>query len=84
MAVAAYYYLPSSTAVDRVALYLLPLQLVVFAYLPEVAGRATTPNKDWVWLVLGYYALVQFVWFNYATHAPWWIPYRFYPLVDQF
>jgi hypothetical protein len=82
-ALIAYYYLPSSTAVDRVALYLLPLQLVVFAYLPEVAGRSTTHNKDWALFVVLYYALVQFVWLNYANFAYTWIPYRFYPLVDQ-
>jgi hypothetical protein len=80
----AFYLVPSSTAVDRVALYLLPLQLVVFSYLPEVLGRARTPNRDWVLLVLGYYALVQYVWFNYAIKAFAWVPYRFYPLADQF
>ena len=82
-ALAAYYYLPSSTAVDRVALYLLPLQLVAFSYLPEVAGRATTPNKDWIWLVLAYYGFVLYVWFTYGAHAMHWLPYRFYPLADQ-
>ena len=29
---------PSSTAIDRVALYMLPLQIVVFAHLPNVFG----------------------------------------------
>jgi hypothetical protein len=30
--------------------------------------------------VLGYYAAVQFVWLNFAIHARWWVPYRFFPL----
>lgn len=68
---------PSSTAVDRVALYFLPLQLVVFSRLPEVLGSWGKNNQAWVLLVILYYALVQFVWLNFATHAYAWLPYRF-------
>lgn len=76
-----YYVSPSSTAVDRVGLYLLPLQLVVFAYLPEVFGaRSGRNNQGMVILILIYYATVQFVWLNFATHAFAWLPYRWYPL----
>ena len=71
---------PSSTAVDRVALYMLPLQLVVFSYLPDVLGRSRQNRKELQVAVLAYYAAVQFVWLNYATHAHAWLPYRFYPL----
>lgn len=73
---AALYISPSSTAVDRVALYLLPLQLFVFSYLPSVmAPRSKLPV---VAAVLAYYAMVQFVWLNYAYHAIAWLPYRIY------
>jgi hypothetical protein len=71
---------PSSTSVDRVALYMLPLQLVVFAHLPDVFGRRGRRNDELVMAVLFYYAGVQFVWLNYASHASAWLPYRFYPL----
>lgn len=71
--------LVSSTAVDRVALYLIPVQLFVFARLPRLAQtpRARTPL---VLGIVGYYAAVQFVWLNFATHAQYWTPYRFMPL----
>ena len=71
--------LVSSTAVDRVALYLIPLQLFVFARLPRLAQtpRVRTPL---VLGVVGYYASVQFVWLNFATHAQYWVPYQFMPL----
>jgi hypothetical protein len=72
---------PSSTAVDRVALYMLPLQLVVFAYLPDVFGRKGQRNEDLTAAVIFYYAVVQFVWLNYASHATAWLPYRLYPLL---
>ena len=71
---------PSSTAVDRVGLYLLPLQLVVFAYLPEALGRGRGNTRSWVLAVIAYYATVEFVWLNYATHAFAWLPYRWYPV----
>lgn len=70
---------PSSTAVDRVALYMLPLQLVVFAYLPDVFGKGLWPKKLLVAAVLFYYAAVQFVWLNFASHASYWLPYRWFP-----
>ena len=88
-----YFVIPSSTAVDRVALYLQPLQLMVFANLPEALGRrrcakngtairsGNLTNSGWVLLVLAYYGAVEFVWLNFASHAPAWLPYRFYPLV---
>ncbi len=79
--VGVYFVSPSSTAVDRVGLYLLPLQLMVFAYLPEALGRKSgRGNRIWVVIVLAYYATVEFVWLNFATHAFAWLPYRWYPL----
>lgn len=71
---------PSSTAVDRVALYLIPLQLYVFARLPDLLGQAAR-RRQWVAAVVAYYAVVLFVWLNFATHAGAWLPYQFYPLV---
>ena len=69
---------PSSTAVDRVALYLIPLQLHVFTRLPDVLGRTPELRRLWVGMVLAYYATVQFVWLVYATHSEYWLPYRFF------
>lgn len=66
---------PSTTAVDRVALYMLPLQLVVFTYLPDVLKRYINVSIVVVGVVF-YYAVVQFVWLNYANHAEAWLPYQ--------
>jgi hypothetical protein len=73
---AAYFVTPASTALDRIALYMLPLQLAVFAYVPEVFGGRRTRNQLFVAAVVGYYALVLFVWLNFATHARYWVPYK--------
>lgn len=70
---------PSSTAVDRIALYMLPLQLVVFSSLPETRSpRSTDPIL--IAAIIIYYAAVEFTWLTYAANSYAWIPYRFYPL----
>ncbi|KAF1695308.1 EpsG family protein [Pseudoxanthomonas koreensis] len=71
----------ASTAVDRVALYLIPLQLFVFSRLPLLAGNNVRLRTGLVLGVIGYYAAAQFVWLNFATHARYWVPYQFGPFV---
>jgi hypothetical protein len=67
--------LPSSTAVDRMSLYIMPLQLAVLSRVP-VAGGSPLAGRA---AILGYSALVEFVWLNYAQFASLWVPYQFYP-----
>lgn len=73
--------LPSSTAVDRLALYWIPLQLFVFSRIPDALGRRYSSNAAWIWLVMAYSATVLFVWLVFAAHAFAWLPYQFYPWV---
>ena len=66
---------PSSTAIDRMALYLIPLQIAVlprvqFLFRGQGFGRA---------LIVGYAATVLFIWLNFAAHAKYWVPYHIYP-----
>jgi hypothetical protein len=72
---------PSSTAVDRVALYWIPLQLLVLSRLPNALGRRDGKNALWVYAVVGYSAAVLFVWLFFGAHAMYWLPYQFYPWV---
>ena len=72
---------PSSTAIDRVALYWIPLQLFVLSRLPNVLGQQNGKNAIWVCAVLAYSATVQYVWLFYADTSFAWLPYRFYPWV---
>jgi hypothetical protein len=75
--------LEGSTAVDRLALYLTPLQLVIFSSLPQVFASKHQPSGLVLILVIAYSALIQFVWLNYAAHAEFWLPYRIYPLSES-
>jgi hypothetical protein len=72
---------PSSTAVDRVALYWIPLQLYVLSRLPNAMGGRHGDKKWWVRGVVAYSAVVLFVWLFFASHAYAWLPYQFYPWV---
>jgi hypothetical protein len=72
---------PSSTAVDRIALYWIPLQLFVLSRLPNALGKRDGKNFLWVLAVLAYSAAVHFVWLFYADTAFAWLPYQFYPWV---
>ncbi len=75
------YVSPSSTAVDRVALYWIPLQLFVWSRVPDALGRPGGVNAFWVYAVVAYSAAVHFVWLFFATHSYLWLPYQFYPWV---
>ena len=72
---------PSSTAIDRVALYWIPLQLFVLSRLPSALGQSQGKNAGWVYAVVAYSAAVYFVWLVYADTAFAWLPYQFYPWV---
>jgi len=71
---------PSSTVVDRLALYLIPLQLIIFARLPLVFGANGSRNGQLTLAIIAYSALVQFVWLTGADNAEYWLPYKVYPL----
>ncbi len=72
---------PSSTAVDRVALYWIPLQLFVLSRLPNALGQRDDKNAVWVYTVVAYCAAIHFIWLLYAESAAAWLPYQFYPWV---
>jgi hypothetical protein len=69
--------LPSSAAVDRLALYIIPLQLAVMSRprIVMVSERLGTV------LIIVYAAAVQFTWLTYAHHARFWVPYHFWPFI---
>lgn len=70
---------PSSTAVDRVALYFMPVQLLIYSHLPFVFRKFGMRRIADLALV-GTYAFVLFVWLNYSNFHDSWLPYRWYPL----
>ncbi|WP_158658531.1 EpsG family protein [Methylocystis bryophila] len=64
---------PSSTAVDRMALYVIPLQMFVLGRLPGAFGKGSYQG-----LVLGviiYSFVIMLVWLIFAENANSWVPY---------
>jgi hypothetical protein len=68
--------LTATTAVDRLALYLIPLQMFVLGRLPSVFPVRGRPNTQLVILLVIYSAAIQYVWLNHADNAWAWVPYR--------
>jgi hypothetical protein len=65
----------SSTALDRLGLYLLPLQVLLFSHLPGLLGSSRT-RKLWIAAILAYYASILAIWLLYANNAYAWRPYQ--------
>lgn len=65
-----------STLLDRTALYIIPLQLVVFTHLPDAIGAFGRRNGVIVAGILLYYATAMFVWLNFAANSNNWLPYQ--------
>jgi hypothetical protein len=70
----------ASTALDRMALYFLPIQVVVLSRLPGCFEGRRGGDAAVAGLIVAYYAVALFVWLNFAVHAGAWSTYRFYPL----
>ena len=67
----ALFVVPSSTAVDRIALYIFPLQLAVMSRLP-----IAFPSQLTTFAVVLYSLAIQLGWLLFAVHAQSWLPYR--------
>jgi hypothetical protein len=64
----------ASTAVDRIALYFIPLQLVVWARFPVLVKGRIGRASAFIIITI-YYAIVQFTYLNYGTFVAAWQSY---------
>lgn len=74
VALCALFVVQSSTLVDRLALYLMPLQLVIFGKISSLGGRKFSSLV----IVLFGFALVLYVWLNFGANSFMWKPYQLY------
>jgi hypothetical protein len=65
----------SSTAVDRLALYLIPLQIFVGSRIPDTRIFGIAPGS-WNQLLIAFSFAVLIVWLLFAGHSEYWLPYR--------
>jgi EpsG family len=65
----------SSTAVDRLALYLIPLQIFVGSRIPDTRIFSIAP-ASWNQLLIAFSLAVLLGWLLFAGHSQYWLPYR--------
>ena len=65
----------ASSGVDRISLFLIPLQLVALSRLPMAWAKSPATRATLTLGVVAYGFAIQFVWLNYATNADAWLPY---------
>jgi hypothetical protein len=65
----------SSTAVDRLALYLIPLQIFVGSRIPDTRIFGIAP-ASWNQLLIAFSFAVLLGWLLFAGHSQYWLPYR--------
>lgn len=75
-AFAALFVSRSSTVVDRLGLYLIPLQCLVYARMPIALANDRRGDRLLTVSILALYALSFFVWLNFADNVDYWLPYR--------
>ena len=67
---------PSTTVLDRIGLYFIPIQIYVFGHITDVIGGSARTSQLIRLAVVAYYSLVLFVWLNFADFSYLWVPYR--------
>jgi hypothetical protein len=67
---------PSSAAVDRISLYIIPLQIAVLGRCPLIFKSRLFGTV----IVAAYCFLIEFVWLNFAQFSNAWIPYQVFPI----
>ncbi len=75
LAMAALVLSPSSTAVDRVALFFAPIQLAAFGEIRALINLGERLTMLMRLALIGVAAMIQTVWLVFATHANLWVPY---------
>ena len=72
------YVIPSTTIVDRLGIYFVPLQILVLSRLPLVWSHTRKQNMAIVAGVLLYSLAAEVVWLTVGVEARNWVPYRNY------
>lgn len=63
---------------DRLSLYMIPLQIFVLSRIPAVFGRGRQQNMFFLVLIVFYSLLLQVLWLNLGRWGHAWLPYRNY------
>lgn len=70
----------SSTAVDRLALYLMPLQLFVWARFPDAFARSAFGRFFLSGAIITLSGVIMLTWFLASDYSTYWVPYQIFLL----
>jgi hypothetical protein len=79
---AAFFFVRSTVILDRLSVFILPLQIWVWSRLPTAFGERDRPHLLLTTLVIAYSAVVLGLWLGFANHSRYWLPYQLYPVFD--
>ena len=65
----------SSTLIDRIIIYFIPLQLAVYSRLPFLVKNIIQPTYTKL-AIITFYGAIQFIWLNFSNHSGAWLPYK--------
>jgi hypothetical protein len=72
----------SYTMTDRMGIYLMPVQLALWPRI--IAVLETKLERSFMTSnVIAFYGLVLYVFFHYANHAHFWVPYLMFPFTSE-
>lgn len=70
------FFVDSTVIVDRMGLYLIPVQIFVLSRLPVAVGSRSRPSLLVLLLVLAYSLMIEVVWLNLGSWGHAWLPYE--------
>lgn len=70
------YYVTSTTILDRLGIFLVPLQIFVLARAPLVFSPTGRQNVAILLMIILYSLAAELVWLNLGNEARSWLPYR--------
>lgn len=71
-----YFFVSGSAALDRISIYLTPIQILVFTYLPEILSKKRYLSKFIVFCIVFLYFTILYVWINFSINSVNWTPYK--------
>lgn len=71
-----YFFVTGSAALDRISIYLTPIQILVFTYLPEILSKKRYLSKLIVFSIVLLYVTILYVWIFFSNNSVNWIPYK--------
>jgi hypothetical protein len=73
----------SSVGVDRISLFLIPLQVFVYGNIPSLASFARRSRIAATLTIIAYSIMVQYVYFVHGSFSYTWLPYRNILITDR-